>query len=65
MKSKFPIVAVVIAACVSPVLAQEASVSMQIDLVAWGDTVSGLSLKPGQTNATIMAQGFTYSLKPE
>lgn len=38
---------------------------MQIDLVAWGDTVSGLSLKAGQTNATITAQGFTYSLKPE
>jgi hypothetical protein len=41
--------------------AQEPGISMKIDLVAWGDDINGLSLKPGQSNATITAKAFRYS----
>jgi hypothetical protein len=41
--------------------AQEAEVSMRIDLVAWGDEIAGLTLgKPGETN-TQTALPFRYS----
>lgn len=51
-----------IAALVAPRLdAQEPTISMRIDLVAWGDNITGLSLKPDQTKATITAQAFRYS----
>jgi hypothetical protein len=41
--------------------AQEPEVSMRIDLVAWGDEISGLTLgKPGKTN-TLTALPFRYS----
>jgi hypothetical protein len=41
--------------------AQEPAISMKVDLVAWGDDISGLSLKPGQSNATLTAKAFRYS----
>ena len=45
----------------TPVKAQEPTVSMKIDLVAWGDTISGLSLKSGGKQAEISALSFSYS----
>jgi hypothetical protein len=47
---------------VPPLWAQEPSVSMKIDLVAWGDDISGLSLKPGGAKGTITALSFRYSV---
>jgi hypothetical protein len=41
--------------------AQEANVSMKIDMVAWGDDITGLSLKPGQTKGKVTALAFRYS----
>lgn len=41
--------------------AQEATVSMKIDLVAWGDNIPGLSLKPGQSKGGVTALAFRYS----
>jgi hypothetical protein len=41
--------------------AQEASVSMKIDLVAWGDEVTGLSLKSENALKGVTAKSFTYS----
>jgi hypothetical protein len=37
------------------------SVSMKIDVVAWGDSIGGLSFKSGKKKGTITAQAFTYS----
>jgi hypothetical protein len=34
---------------------------MQIDLVAWGNTITGLSLKSGKELAVVSALGFRYS----
>lgn len=41
--------------------AQEPTVSMKIDLVAWGDTITGLSLKSGEKQAVVSALSFRYS----
>ena len=46
---------------VPAVSAQEASVSMKIDLVAWGDKITGLSLKSGESKGTLTALSFRYS----
>ena len=46
---------------VPAISAQEASVSMKIDLVAWGDKITGLSLKSGESKGTITALSFRYS----
>ena len=40
-------------------VAQEPSVAMKIDLVAWGDDIAGLSLQPGKSSLTALA--FRYS----
>lgn len=42
-------------------LAQEAEVSMKIDLVSWGDAIGGLSLKEAQGNGQLVALPFQYS----
>lgn len=41
--------------------AQEPSVAMKIDLVAWGDNITGLSLKAGQSKGGVTALAFRYS----
>ena len=41
--------------------AQEETVSMKIDLVAWGDSIGGLSLKDAEANGTLVAMAFQYS----
>ena len=41
--------------------AQEASVAMKIDLVAWGDKITGLSLKAADSKGSITALSFRYS----
>lgn len=41
--------------------AQEASVSLRIDMVAWGSDITGLSLKPGQSKGAVTALAFRYS----
>ncbi len=47
-------------ALTSPLLAQQADVSLKLDIVAWGDEIRGLSLKSGETGA-IIALPFRYS----
>ena len=45
-----------------PLRAQQGgNVSMKIDVVAWGDEIKGLSLKPGSSKGDITALGFRYS----
>jgi hypothetical protein len=39
----------------------QAAVSMKIDVVAWGDSIGGLSFKSGKKEGTITAKAFTYS----
>lgn len=39
----------------------EAKVSMKLDIVAWGDTIGGLSFKGGERDGKITAKAFTYS----
>ena len=39
---------------------QAADATLKVDLVAWGDPIPGLSLKPGAAASTT-AQSFTYS----
>ncbi|MCW1924625.1 hypothetical protein OKA05_18820 [Luteolibacter arcticus] len=39
----------------------EAQVSMKIDLVAWGDSISGLTLKSGKGRDPVTALAFRYS----
>jgi hypothetical protein len=41
--------------------AQEATVSMKIDLVSWGDAIKGLSLKTAESKGGLTAQSFRYS----
>lgn len=41
--------------------AQEEAVSMKIDLVAWGDSIGGVSLKTAEANGTLIAMAFKYS----
>lgn len=45
----------------SPLNAQESTVAMKVDLVAWGDTITGLSLKSGEKQAVVSALSFRYS----
>lgn len=46
----------------APLLAQqEASVSMKLDFVSWGDEIAGLSVKPGGGKGGIKALSFRYS----
>jgi len=45
----------------SPLRGQEAGVSMKIDLVAWGDSIRGLSLDSAGKRTDITAHSFTYS----
>jgi hypothetical protein len=53
---------VLLLAALSPSLpAQEGSVSLKIDVVAWGDAIGGLSFKAGKKEGTITARAFTYS----
>ena len=47
-------------ALASPLLAQRADVSLKLDVVAWGDEIRGLSLKPGDAGG-ITALPFRYS----
>ncbi len=62
MRCKLPVVLQLLwISLASLVHAQEASVSMKIDLVAWGDQISGLSLKAGSGKGTITARSFSYS----
>ncbi|GHC44113.1 hypothetical protein [Roseibacillus persicicus] len=50
------------AASLLPLSAQgEAKVAMTVDLVAWGDTIEGLSLKTEGKGETLTALPFTYS----
>lgn len=44
-----------------PVSAQQAEVSLKIDVVAWGDEIGGLSFKSGDKAGGIKAQPFRYS----
>ncbi len=44
-----------------PASAQQAEVSLKIDVVAWGDEIGGLSLKAGDKSADITALSFRYS----
>lgn len=57
MKSIF----LIIALSAPRLVAQEPTVSMKIDIVAWGDEITGLSLKPGTSKEGITALGFRYS----
>ncbi|MGB6220756.1 hypothetical protein [Haloferula sp.] len=41
--------------------AQEATVSMRIDLVAWGDEIPGLSINTGKSKGKLTALAFRYS----
>jgi hypothetical protein len=59
LRRKFePLLAVLLLS--APAAAQE-DVSMKLDLVAWGDSIGGLSLKSPKGNKTITAKAFTYS----
>jgi hypothetical protein len=55
-----PILLILTVACGS-LLAQEGSVSMKIDLVAWGDEITGLSLKSENALKGVTAKSFNYS----
>lgn len=48
----------------SALFAQDGSVSMKIDVVAWGDDIHGLTFKKGDSNGEITALGFRYSAEP-
>ncbi len=60
-KSKFCRTFLVFLPLLTPLRAQEATVSMKIDLVAWGDKITGLSLKSEKKQAVISALSFRYS----
>ncbi|WP_193211337.1 DUF4397 domain-containing protein [Luteolibacter marinus] len=45
----------------APLLAQDAAVSIKLDLVAWGDEIGGLSLKSGESGKLLTARSFCYS----
>ncbi|MEI6654476.1 MAG: hypothetical protein WCP45_06885 [Verrucomicrobiota bacterium] len=49
--------------CAVPAAAQKATmqVSMKIDVVAWGETIPGLTLKPGKNGEPVTALAFRYS----
>jgi hypothetical protein len=64
-KSKGPLAAAclaLLAAIATSLHAQEASVSMKVDLVAWGNDIHGLTLKKEDSNGDITALGFRYSV---
>lgn len=60
-KSNFCRAFLVLLPLLSPVKAQEPTVALKVDLVAWGDTITGLSLKSGEKQAVVSALGFRYS----
>lgn len=66
MKSELLLPAIALAASfLAPFSASAQSagndVSMKIDFVAWGETISGLSLKSASSDSTITALSFRYS----
>jgi hypothetical protein len=42
-------------------VAQEPTVSLKIDIVAWGDDIAGLALQPGKSKGDVTALAFRYS----
>lgn len=62
MKSNLAPLVLFFLSTMSPLFGQdEPKVSMLIDLVAWGDTIEGLSLKSEGKGETLTALPFTYS----
>ena len=59
-KSKLLLAALCLALAPSALVAQEAGVSMKIDVVAWGDEIGGLSFKSGAREGGITAKGCPY-----
>lgn len=45
----------------APLAAQQAEVSLKVDVVAWGDEIGDLSFKSGEKNGEITALSFRYS----
>jgi len=45
----------------TPLRAQQADVSLKLDVVAWGDEIGGLSFKAGEKAGKITALSFRYS----
>ena len=48
----------------SALFAQDSSVSMKIDVVAWGDDIHGLTFKKGDSEGAVTALAFRYSKEP-
>ncbi len=46
---------------IAPLAAQQAEVSLKIDVVAWGNEIGGLSFKSGEKHGDITALAFRYS----
>jgi len=66
MKSEFLLPAIALAASILTSLSASAQsagndVSMKIDLVAWGESIAGLSLKSASSDKTFTALSFRYS----
>ena len=65
MKSRFFPALATLAACLwsaGPAAAQsDAQVSMKVDLVAWGESIDGLTLKTAKGKDPVTALAFTYS----
>jgi hypothetical protein len=59
--AKFLLPLLPLLACLAPLHGQSADISLKIDLVAWGDEIGGLSLKPGKKEGAITALAFQYS----
>ena len=51
----------ILAVACGTLFAQEGSVSMKIDLVSWGDEITGLSLKSENALKGVTAKSFSYS----
>ena len=49
-------------ALAAPLRAQEAEISLKLDVVAWGDEIRGLSLKPSEGAGSVTALPFRYSI---
>jgi hypothetical protein len=45
----------------SVALGQDESVTMKVDVVAWGDAIEGISFKPNDASKAVTAQPFRYS----
>lgn len=61
--SRIPVLLTAIMSLASSASAQSnpAEVSMKVDLVAWGESISGLSLKSGNAKNPVTALAFRYS----